>query len=217
VTVKGRPLHLQKERVYYLFHKPKFILTSMSDPEGRPTVADFFKKIKTRIFPVGRLDWDSEGMLLMTNDGEFANIVTQPKEEIHKVYIAKLDGQPTQAQLQKLRDGVSIVGGRVNAKKLQLIKRGNSKKNQWVRIAITEGKNRQVRKMFQKIGFDVLKLRRVAIGGLPMGGLKAGEYQKLTATEVLRIFKVSEDAKEIRPTRGRRKKTTASKPPRKRS
>ncbi|MCB0408397.1 MAG: rRNA pseudouridine synthase, partial [Bdellovibrionales bacterium] len=188
IVVNGKPLKPQtKKHLYIAFYKPKHVMTTLSDPEGRPTVRDFFPKVRERIFPVGRLDWDTEGLLLMTTDGDFAQSVIHPSKEIPKTYLAKLDGQPTEAQLQKLRTGVSIIGGRVKAMYIERVKRG-SEQYDWVRISVAEGKNRQVRRMFEKIGFDVKKLQRVAIGSLKIGSLERGEIMMLGPRELERIF-----------------------------
>lgn len=196
VIVKGKKIFPVTEKLYFMFNKPTSVVTSMDDPHGRTTVADYFKVLKRkRVFPVGRLDWDSEGLLLVTNDGEFSNLVTHPKEEIPKTYMVKLNGQPTMAQLDKLKRGVSIVGGKVKALHVEKIKNQKAKNKQvsdkydWVKIVITEGKNRQVRKMFEKIGFDVIKLQRIAIGDLKLGKLKKGAFVELTSVHLLKIFK----------------------------
>jgi 23S rRNA pseudouridine2605 synthase len=147
VKVGGKPIAVKPQPLYFVFNKPKSVVTSTSDPQDRPIVLDFFKKIKTRIFPVGRLDWDTEGLLLMTNDGDFSNEIASPESKIPKTYHVKLDGLITQEKMEKLRRGVSIIGGRVKAIHIKKLKKGTPKKD-WVEITITEGKNRQVRKMF---------------------------------------------------------------------
>lgn len=187
ITVRGKPLRPTTDKIYILFHKPKNVVTTMEDPTGRPTVADYFERLPVRVFPVGRLDWDTEGMLLLTNDGDFAQKINHPSEEIPKTYLVKVDGKPTSEQLEKLKRGVSIIGGKVAAKHVERIKRGADKYD-WIKIVITEGKNRQIRKMFEKIGFDVIKLQRVAIGRLRMGTLKRGEYVFLTRKGLDKIF-----------------------------
>ncbi|MCB0422352.1 MAG: rRNA pseudouridine synthase [Bdellovibrionales bacterium] len=187
VTVSGEKLKGAGKKYYYMFNKPIQVVTSMNDPEGRTSVADYFASAEGRLFPVGRLDWDSEGLLLMTNDGEFAQAVTHPKEEIPKTYLVKLDGQPTEPQLRKLVTGVSIEGGRATAKYVERIKRG-SEKYAWIKIVITEGRNRQIRRMFESIGYSVTKLQRVAIGFLKLGKLRKGMYVKLKAVDLAKIF-----------------------------
>jgi 23S rRNA pseudouridine2605 synthase len=191
VSLNGKPVRqpIAQQNIYIIFNKPEKVLTTMSDPEGRPTVADFMEKLPVRVFPVGRLDWDTEGLLLLTNDGEFAQKVQHPREDIPKTYLAKLDGQPTENHLQKLLRGVTIPGGRVRALHVERVRIGESKQYDWVKIIISEGKNRQIKYMFQKIGFDVKKLRRVAIGQLTLGTLQKGEYAFLDTLGLSRIFR----------------------------
>lgn len=191
VTLRGKPVKPHTQKIYVVFYKPESVVTSMDDPLGRPTVADFVKDLPVRVFPVGRLDWDSEGLLLLTNDGEFSQKVMHPKEEIPKTYLVKLDGKPTDAQLQKLLKGVTIPGGKVAAKFVERAKVGNSTSYDWIKIVITEGKNRQVRYMFQKIGYDVKKLKRTAIGQLTLGPLKKGQHAFLDEGGIRRVFQQS--------------------------
>lgn len=188
VTVNGKPVRPETRKVYMLFNKPKGVMTTMEDPEGRPCIGEYFKRFESRVFPVGRLDYDSEGLLLLTNDGDFAQRVTHPKHEVLKTYLVKVDGQPTDEQVQKLRTGVTIIGGRVAAREIERLKGTASEKYDWFKIVIGEGKNRQIRRMFEKIGFDVMKLQRIAIGRLKMGGLARGEWAILTPDEVEKIF-----------------------------
>ncbi|MCB9072880.1 MAG: rRNA pseudouridine synthase [Bdellovibrionaceae bacterium] len=198
ILYKGKPVKEQNRFVYYVFNKPRSVVTTTSDPHGRPTVIDYFKKSTLRLFPVGRLDWDAEGLILITNDGEFAHKVIHPEKGVLKTYHAKLSGQPSDQQLEKLRRGVSIEGGgKVAAVHTRRLPNKGSDKKSWIELSIKEGKNHQVKKMFQKINFDVEKLRRVAIGGLKLGGLKPGDFKELNAEDFLRIFKkpsVNEDA-----------------------
>ena len=205
ITLKGQPLKAPTQKIYVIFNKPDNILTTMDDPEGRPTVADFMEQLPVRVFPVGRLDWDTEGLLLLTNDGDFAQRVMHPKEEIPKTYLAKLDGFPTEVQLSKLLRGVTIPGGKVRAWHVERAKVGDSEKYAWVKIIIGEGKNRQVRHMFQKIGFDVKKLKRVAIGQLTLGDLRTGEYAFLSEGSLLRIFRKRQEDTPRHTVRQKRK------------
>lgn len=200
ITVNGKPVKPPTQKVYILFHKPKNIVTTMDDPEGRPTIADYFERLPVRVFPVGRLDWDTEGMILLTNDGEFAQRVNHPSKEIIKTYLVKVSGHPTAENLERLKRGVSVVGGKVAARHVERVRRGDSDKYDWIKIMIGEGKNRQVRRMFEKIGFDVLKLQRVAIGMLRMpSSLKRGEYLFLTEAGIKKIFEAEGEG--IRPRR----------------
>lgn len=189
ILVEGKPLKTQSTKLYIMFNKPRGVITSMEDPLDRPTVAEYMVDVPFRVYPVGRLDWDSEGLLFLTNDGDFANRVMHPKEEVTKTYLVKVDGQPKAEQIQKLLKGVTIEGGKVKAKHVEKIKRyEGSEQYDWFKIVITEGKNRQIRQMFAKIGFDVLKLQRVAIGRLKLGQLNRGEYVYLHESLLERIF-----------------------------
>lgn len=194
VTVGGKPIRSAQEFVYYMFHKPKNVVTTMDDPEGRPKVGDFIQTHE-RLFPVGRLDWDTEGLLLMTNDGQFAQNVAHPKKEIPKTYLAKINDKIDPAKLKKLTDGVSIIGGKVAAKSAEKVRYGKSDKYEWIKITITEGKNRQIRRMFEKIGYDVMKLKRISIGELKLGSLEKGEYRQLTREEACKVFIIREPRK----------------------
>lgn len=187
ILVNGKPLRKFVEKYYFMFNKPLQVLTSMNDPSDRPIVADYFKKIPARLFPVGRLDWNTEGLLLMTNDGEFANAITHPKFEVTKTYLAKVAGEPNNKQLEKLVFGVTIPTGKVSAKSVKRMPHTKGKYD-WLRIVITEGHNRQVRHMLEKIGCDVLKLQRIAIGQLKLGSLKSGDFKPISAKEIDRIF-----------------------------
>lgn len=208
ISVLGKPLRKKFEHVYIMFHKPKGILTTMEDPLERPTVKKFLEEVPTRVFPVGRLDWDSEGLLLLTNDGDYANRVAHPTKEVTKTYLVKVDGKPTDEKIQKLLNGVTIVGGKVTAKSVEKVKRGREQYD-WLKIVITEGKNRQIRQMFEKIGFDVLKLQRVAIGRLRLGNLQRGELVYLNDVAAERVFEqdMPEKVKEKKSYKGRQKST----------
>lgn len=189
ITFDGKPVKRVHQKIYLMLHKPKGVLTTLEDELGRPTVANFLGDIAQRVFPVGRLDWDSEGLLLFTNDGDLANKIMQPKSDITKTYLVKVDGRPEEPQLTRLRQGVSIPGGRVKALHVEkIVRKDGSKQYQWLKIVISEGKNRQIRYMFEKIGFDVLKLQRIAIGQLKLGNLDKGELTYLDETDLKRIF-----------------------------
>jgi 23S rRNA pseudouridine2605 synthase len=192
ITVDGKSLRKPSQKIYVMLNKPQGVLTTMDDPLGRPTVKQLLdEKVPVRVFPVGRLDWDSEGLLLLANDGDFANRVMHPKAEVTKTYLVKLNGQPEAKHLDKLRRGVTIEGGRVAAKHLEKVNKpgeNKSEKYEWYKIVITEGKNRQIRQMFEKVGFDVLRLQRVSIGRLRIGALKQGELVFLNDAAIERVF-----------------------------
>ncbi len=208
IMVEGKPLRAKAHHVYVMFHKPRGILTTMEDPLGRPTIAGFLEEIPYRVFPIGRLDWDSEGLLLLTNDGDYAQRVAHPTADVTKTYLVKVNGKPTDEKLKKLVAGVTIVGGKAKAKSVERIKKGREQYD-WIKIVITEGRNRQIRQMFEKIGFDVLKLQRVAIGRLRIGNLERGQLVFLNDVAAERVFlpDIAEDVKEMKSYRGRQKST----------
>lgn len=189
IVVEGHPITFYHKKVYIMFHKPTSVLTTLSDPEGRPTVIDYFEKYPVRIFPIGRLDWDSEGLLLLTNDGDFANSVMHPRGEVTKTYLVKVSGQPEKNDIDKLIKGVTIIGGKAKVRYIEKLKRPDaSEKYDWFKVVISEGKNRQIRQMFLKIGFDVLKLQRVSIGRLKLGSLPRGEWTEISEEQLKKIF-----------------------------
>lgn len=203
IKVNGKLIRPQVQTVTYAFNKPTQVLTTMSDPEGRPTVADYFAKEKKRVFPVGRLDWDSEGLLIVTSDGDLAQKITHPSQEIPKTYLVKVRGRLTEEQLNKLVSGVSIIGGRAKALRAHRVPSRGKDENHWISITITEGRNRQIRNMIEKIGSDVLKLQRVSIGQLRLGNLKKGEFKLLSENDVAKMFQRRADETKVEP-KGRR-------------
>jgi 23S rRNA pseudouridine2605 synthase len=208
VTVSGKPLKSKFERVYIMFHKPKGVLTTMFDPFERPTIKEFVEHLPTRVFPIGRLDWDSEGLLLLTNDGDYANKIMHPKEEVTKTYLVKVDKQVKPEQIQKLLRGVPIVGGRVSAKHIESVPRGKGS-HPWLKVIISEGKNRQIRQMFEKVGLDVMKLQRVAIGRLRLGSLERGEMVFLNETAADRVF-LADTPEEVKLKKSYKSRTVKS-------
>jgi 23S rRNA pseudouridine2605 synthase len=182
VEVNGRKIEGQQKKVYYLLNKPMGVITSASDEKERVTVTELVKDIDARLFPVGRLDYNTTGALIMTNDGELAYRIAHPKHELGKTYRALVKGVISKEKLAKLRNGVDIGGFVTSKAKVQIIK-GNQGSTV-VEITIHEGKNRQVRKMFAKIGNPVQSLERIAIGTIRLGHLKEGHYRKLTKEEV---------------------------------
>ena len=177
----------KEEKVYYLLNKPREVIASVSDDLGRKTVVDIIKDDK-RIYPVGRLDYDTTGAIILTNDGEFANLMMHPKNEIDKCYIAKIEGELTPKELMMLKTGVVI--DKVKTKKARVKVRKVDKKTNTsiVEITIHEGKNHQVKKMFESVGHTVLKLKRERIAFLTLDGLKSGEYRKLSHKEVTTLY-----------------------------
>lgn len=186
VEVNGKVVRPEKKKVYILLHKPRGYVTTVSDPEGRKTVLDLVKDVRERVYPVGRLDYDSSGLLLLTNDGEFANYMMHPKNEILKVYIATVKGNPSEEALDKLRNGIRI-DDYVTAPAFVRVLSVYEKKTK-LEITIHEGHNRQIRKMCEKIGHPVVRLKRIAYGSLELGDLKPGEWRFLTEKEVKQLM-----------------------------
>lgn len=177
----------KEEKEYYLINKPRGVITSTEDDKKRKVVTDLIKT-NARIYPVGRLDYDTTGALLLTNDGDFANIIMHPKSKIEKVYLAKLEGIIKGEQINKLKEGVYIDNVKVVPSRVKL-KKINSEKNVClVEIIIHEGKNHQVKRMFESVGYHVEKLTRSRIGIFTTENLKSGEYRKLTPKEVATIY-----------------------------
>jgi 23S rRNA pseudouridine2605 synthase len=193
VRVDGKVISPEKEYIYILLNKPTGYITSVSDPLGRPTVLDLIGDVHSRIYPVGRLDYDSEGLLLLTNDGDLAYYLTHPKYEIKKEYYVKVIGNPREKDIETLRKGVNIGGYTTWPAQVERIK--SSDNNSVFRIIIHEGKNRQVRRMFEAIGHPVVHLRREKLANLALGSLKVGDWRFLTQKEVeeLKAIVLSKD------------------------
>jgi len=187
IKVKGKLIRSSAARVYLMFNKPNKCITSMHDPEGRPTVRDFFKKLKANVFPAGRLDYNSEGLLILTNDGELVNAILHPKNKIPKTYLVKISGVLEDKDILKLERGIRLEDGVTAPAKIRKIKKTD--KNSWVEITIYEGRKRQIRRMLEKVGHSVLKLKRIRINGLELGGLPLGAFRYLTAEEIKRLKK----------------------------
>lgn len=187
IIVEGVRL-LKENKRYYLFYKPEKVITSMSDEKDRTCVKDFFESVNERVVPVGRLDYDTSGALIMSNDGEFINLITHPRHKINKTYIAKIGGKLEDRHLKILRSGVRIDNYKTAPAEVNIVKNKNKSLNTLVRLTIHEGKNRQIRRMFEALGYEVLKLKREAIEDLTLEGLKKGEYRVLTIHEVKKLI-----------------------------
>lgn len=187
IKVDGRLLFRAEKKVYYAFNKPRGVMTSMSDPQGRPTVQEFFGGIKQRVFPVGRLDYDSEGLLLLTNDGDFAQAILHPSKKVPKTYLVKIKGVLEDEELERLRKGIKIDGKMTAPAKVKKLKKTES--NSWIEMIISEGRKRQIRKMLERVGHQVIRLMRIRINGIEMGPLEPGTYRKLTMEEMHTIMK----------------------------
>lgn len=185
IEVNGKPVRLEKKKVYILLHKPRGYVTTVNDPQGRDTVMDLISSVEERVYPVGRLDYDSSGLLLLTNDGELAQHLTHPSHEIVKVYIATVEGRPSDEALRKLESGVRVDGYTTAPAIVKVLENYSDKTK--LEITIHEGRNRQVRKMCESIGHPVIRLKRVAYGSLELGGLRPGEWRYLTESERRRL------------------------------
>ncbi len=182
IKVDGKLINIRREKVIYLaLHKPKSVVTTVSDPEGRETVMQFLSKVKQRVYPVGRLDYQSEGLILLTNDGEFANRVISPRFHIPKTYLVKSTGLLTPEEEIAFAEGFLLEGRQTAPAKIRLVKRAA---NPWYEVVLTEGRTHQIRKMFRHFGKMVEKLRRVQIGPVVLRGLRPGEYRLLDLPEI---------------------------------
>lgn len=184
IRVDGRRLPTRRRLLHLALNKPKNCVTTLHDPEGRPTVMQFLKGVRERVFPVGRLDYASEGLLLITNDGEFANRVMSASSHLAKTYLVKVNGPLSAEQEKQFREGIPLGGRRTAPAELRLVRRAE---NPWYEVRLIEGRQNQVRIMFKHFGRLVEKLKRVRIGFLELGALRPGEYRALTPAEVGRF------------------------------
>jgi 23S rRNA pseudouridine2605 synthase len=196
IRVDGKLLKKPQQFRYFMLNKPKGVVTTVSDPEGRPTVMKFFARAGARVFPVGRLDYQSEGLLLMTNDGELANILTSAASRVEKTYLVKVSGKPTEQELEQLRRGVMIERGRRGEREGRVMTQParinvvRDTDNPWYEVVLTEGKNREIRKMFEEVGHFVEKVRRVGFGPLILD-VEPGEVRELNEEEVTKLKRSS--------------------------
>lgn len=186
VEVNNKPIE-KETKEYYLLNKPRGVITTTNDEHGRKTVTDLIET-SARIYPVGRLDYDTTGAILLTNDGEFANILMHPSNKIDKVYLAKLEGIIKGEQINALKNGVMLDDVLVKASRVKLKKVNQENSTSMVEITIHEGKNHQVKRMFESVGFHVEKLTRERIGIFDINNLKSGQYRKLTPKEVQIVY-----------------------------
>lgn len=183
--VNGRPILYQEKKVYLLLNKPRGYITSVKDPQERPTVMELIPGIKERVYPVGRLDFDTEGLLLMTNDGQVAYRITHPRYEVAKKYLVKTRGVPSPNKIKRLEAGVLLSEGKTSPARVRILER--DKANRWARleVEIHEGKKRQVRRMFELIGYPVIRLKRTQLASFTLEGLQVGHYRFLTPEEII--------------------------------
>jgi 23S rRNA pseudouridine2605 synthase len=194
ITLDGKPVTIQTSRIYILLNKPAGYVTTLSDPDGRPIVTDIIKDIPERLFPVGRLDFNTEGLLLLTNDGDWANKLAHPSNEVIKEYLVKVRGEVNTDVMTKLAKGVKLNDGWTAPAIVTLVKTVG--KNSWLSISIHEGRYRQVRRMCEAVGLLVARLTRTKYGDLQIGALKVGEYRHLMPNEVKSLLNNSPSAQQ---------------------
>ncbi|MCI5791165.1 MAG: rRNA pseudouridine synthase [Clostridiales bacterium] len=183
VTLDGRKITLVSRYIYIMFNKPKGCVCTVKDDKGRKTIMDYLESFSDkRIFPIGRLDYDTEGLLLLTNDGDLANRLTQPISEVPKTYIAKVEGEIAESDLARLRNGIVLDGVKLRRCKIKLL--GTEDNVSRYEVTIFEGKNRQIHRMFESIGKEVVFLKRIKIGDVKLGGLGRGANRYLTEKEL---------------------------------
>jgi len=187
VELDGKTVEVTQKKVYVLLNKPPKFLVTLKDPFQRQTIKDLLPKLNTRLFPVGRLDFDSEGLLLMTNDGELTNRLIHPRYEIKKKYLVKIKGHPEKVQISKLERGIPIDGKKTAPAKIYPV--SSSPKRSLYEVELHEGRKREIRRMFEAIGFQVILLRRINFAGLTLEGLNLGTWRYLTDKEVQLLYK----------------------------
>jgi pseudouridine synthase len=186
IRVDGRLISCEREKIYILLHKPQGVVTTLSDPQGRPIVTDLLEGVTDRVFPVGRLDYDSEGLLILTNDGEFSQRLQHPRYGIPKTYRVKVEGNPGQKEIQMLKKGVNLPDGRFTP--LDACIEKTNRESAWLRMVITEGRNRVIRRAFEALGHPVRRLIRVAVGDVTLNAVREGAWRRLTRREVDRLL-----------------------------
>jgi len=187
IKVDNKLVSLQKKNIYIILNKPKYYITSSYDPQGRHIIIDLLPELKKKVFPVGRLDYDAEGLILLTNDGDLAQKLQHPKYQVPRTYLVKLKGNPEAKDLLPLKKGIKLVDGFTLPAIVKVVKEG--KNNSWVEITVREGKNHLIKRMFAGIGFPVLKLIRTEFAGLKLNKLPTGHFRFLNQSEVIRLVK----------------------------
>lgn len=187
IAVDGNIINKDVKKEYYILNKPREVICSASDEAGRKTVVDLIKT-EARIYPVGRLDYDTTGLIILTNDGNLANILTHPKNKISKTYVAKIDGILNEDDFHKLRKGIVIDDKKLIIDNFKVKKIDREKNTSLVEVTIHEGRNHIIRRLFEKLGYDVKKLTRISLGNLNIKDLKSGEYRMLTLKEVKSLY-----------------------------
>ena len=185
IAVDGRTIRETQDKVHYLLYKPAGVVTTLSDPEGRKTIKTYLEEISERVYPVGRLDYDVEGALIVTNDGDLAHLLMHPRFGVRRTYLAKVHGIPSKEQIERLLKGVRLEDGRARALEADLHSR--TPKNTWVRVVVSEGRQHMVKRLMEAVGAPVQKLFRADYGGISVAGMRPGEVRQLTRAEVERL------------------------------
>ncbi len=191
VKVDGRLVTSHGAKVYLMLHKPKNVVTTAEDPEGRATVMDLVKGRLPRLFPVGRLDYDAEGILLLTNDGDLAHRLSHPSFQVPRTYLVKVKGKPAAEELHKMSRGIVLEDGPTAP--CRVVLRKETRENAWMEMTLHEGRNRQVKRMWERMGYPVLKLERISFAGLSLKHLPAGEHRHLRPAEVERLKRMTRE------------------------
>ena len=187
ILIDGITLNKQEKKEYYLLNKPRGVISSVTDDKNRKTVVDLIET-DTRIYPIGRLDYDTTGLILLTNDGELTNILSHPKHEVEKTYIAKIEGILSTEEINRLKKGIEIEGRKCIPVRFKIRKKDKEKNNSMVEITIIEGRNHIVKNLFTALKHDVIKLKRESYAFLNLGNLKSGEYRELSIKEVKKLY-----------------------------
>lgn len=185
IRLDGVPLKKEEQKITLLLNKPRGYVCSLNDPQGRTLVTELVKDIPERLFPVGRLDYNSEGLLLLTNDGDLSHALSHPAKEIEKTYLVKVRGQLTVAMAEQMRSGIALDDGVTHPAKVAHVRSSGS--NCWFEITLKEGKNRQVRRMCEFFGLVVVRLKRIKVGFLTLDGVRPGTYRQLQPAEITRL------------------------------
>jgi 23S rRNA pseudouridine2605 synthase len=218
VRVDGKLVADIEDRVYYVLFKPGDCVTTLSDPEGRPTVRDYVRVVRERVYPVGRLDYDAEGALILTNDGELAHRLMHPRYGARRVYLAKVKGTPTERTIEQLKEGVRLDDGMAKPLEAELVQR--AEKNTWIRLVLTEGRPHLVKRLCEAVGHPVVRLFRSSYAGIEVEGMMPGELRELSKAEVHRLKAIgTEDAprapagRALPPRRDARRRSPAPRAP----
>lgn len=210
VEVDGSLIRLPSSFVYLLMNKPRGYITTLDDPEDRPIVTDLLPEKMPRVWPVGRLDWDSEGLLLLTDDGDLTHALTHPSHHVKKGYAVKVQGRIPEDHpaLATIKGGIELDGAITLP--AQVAVRGHTDKHTWIEFVIEEGKHRQIRRMCEAVGWKVLRLRRIALGPLTLEGVKPGEYRSLTSAEVHALYEAAgiDQSERAQPSKRQQKRET---------